>query len=36
MKKCYTKIMKEIKRLEEEKNSWVIHERNNCRVSYIC
>ena len=35
MKKCYTEIMKEIKRLEEEKNSWVIHERNNCRVSYI-
>lgn len=35
MKKCYTEIMKEIKRLEGEKDSWVTHERNNCRVSYM-
>ena len=27
--------MKEIKRLEEEKDSWTTHERNNCRVSYM-
>ena len=35
MKKCYTEIMKEIKRLEGEKDSWTTHERNNCRVSYM-
>ena len=35
MKKCHTEIMKEIKRLEGEKDSWVTHERNNCRVSYM-
>ena len=35
MKKCYTEIMKEIKRLEGETDSWTTHERNNCRVSYM-
>ena len=35
MKKCNTEIMKEIKKLESEKSSWVCHERNNCTVSYM-
>ena len=35
MKKCHTEIMKTIKRLEEEKDSWTIHEKNNCRITYM-
>lgn len=35
MKKCNTEIMKEIKKLESDKASWVCHERNNCTVSYM-
>ena len=34
MKKCNTQIMKELKKLEENRTSWLSFEKNNCTVTY--